>query len=42
MADREKPLAALNTSLDENDKVVELAKRTLLSPRFNMFQRHIM
>lgn len=41
MAHSKKLLAALNTSLDEKDEVVELAKRTLLAPGFNMFPRHI-
>jgi hypothetical protein len=37
MANSKKLLAALDTSLDENDEVVNLAKRPLLPPRFNMF-----
>lgn len=41
MADSEKLLATLNTSLDKDNEVVEFAERTFLSPRFNIFPRHI-
>jgi hypothetical protein len=36
MADSKKLLDALNIPLDVNNKVVKLAKRSLLPPRFNM------
>jgi hypothetical protein len=34
-------LAPLNTSLDENHEVMKLAERTLLPPRLDLFERHI-
>jgi hypothetical protein len=34
-------LATLNTSLDENHKVIKLTERTLLLLRLDLFERHI-
>ena len=41
MANSHKLLAALNTSLDENHEVMKLAERTLLPPRLDLFECHI-
>ena len=41
MANRHKFLTALNTSLDKNNKVMKLAKRTFSPPRLDFFQCHI-
>jgi hypothetical protein len=41
MANSHKLLASLNTSLDVNDKIMQLAKRTLSPPRLNLLQCHI-
>jgi hypothetical protein len=41
VAKNKKPLAALNTPLDENDEVMKLSKRTFLPPRLNLFQCHV-
>jgi hypothetical protein len=41
VAKNKKPLAALNTPLDENDEVIKLSKGTFLPPRLNLFQCHV-
>jgi hypothetical protein len=41
MANSHKLLAVLNTSLDENHKVIKLSERTLLLPRLDLFEYHI-